>query len=65
MNVEELEREVSRLPSPELMKFSEWFNEFMADQWDKRIEEDISAGRWDAAAKRADEEFLAGRATPL
>ena len=64
-NVQELEMAVSQLSANELMQFSEWFEEFVADQWDKKIEADISAGRLGAAGKRADDEFLAGRATPL
>ena len=31
----------------------------MADQWDKKIEADILAGRLDTAGKRADEAFEA------
>ena len=60
-NVQELEMAVSQLTANELMQFSEWFEEFVADQWDKKIEADILAGRLDAAGKRADDEFLAGR----
>jgi len=47
------------------LQFSEWFKEFVADQWDKKIEADIMSGRLDAVGKRADDEFLAGRASPL
>ncbi len=64
-NIQELEMAVSQLSANELMQFSEWFEEFMSDQWDKKIVADILAGRLDAAGKRADDEFLAGRASPL
>ncbi|MEI6336152.1 MAG: hypothetical protein WCS87_16455 [Methylococcaceae bacterium] len=64
-NVQELEMAVSQLPANELLQFSEWFEEFLADQWDKKIEADIMSGRLDAAGKHADNEFLAGRASPL
>jgi hypothetical protein len=63
--IQELEMAVSQLSANELLQFSEWFEEFVADQWDKKIEADILAGRLDAAGKRADDEFLAGRASPL
>ncbi len=63
--VEELEIAVSRLPPDELGQFFNWFEEFMADQWDKKIEADIRAGRLDVAGARADEDFLMGRTTPL
>ena len=60
-NVQELEMAVSQLSANELMQFSEWFEEFVADQWDKKIEADILSGRLDTASKRAEGEFLAGR----
>jgi hypothetical protein len=65
MSVEDLESAVSHLSEAELARFREWFEEFAADQWDRQIEADIAAGRLDAAGKRADEDFEAGRCTPL
>ncbi|HSS52155.1 MAG TPA: hypothetical protein VLX28_24705 [Thermoanaerobaculia bacterium] len=65
MSVEELQSAVAQLPAGELDRFSRWLEEFLADQWDQRIESDIVAGRLDAAGRRADEEFEAGRCTPL
>ncbi len=65
MSVKELQSAVSVLPPDELDQFSRWFEEFLAEQWDRRIEADIVAGRLDAAGRRADEEFEAGRCTPL
>ncbi len=65
MSVEEIESVVSSLPAGELARFSKWFEEFMADAWDRQIEEDARAGRLDAAMKRADEHYDAGRCTPL
>jgi len=64
-NVQELEIAVSQLSANELRQFSEWFEEFIADQWDEKIEADILAGRLDAVGKSADGDFLAGRANPL
>jgi hypothetical protein len=65
MSVEELQSAILQLPAEELDRFSRWFEEFLADQWDRRIEEDIRAGRLEAAGRRADEDFDAGRSTPL
>ena len=65
IGAEELKATVSNLPQNELMEFSEWFEEFMANQWDKKIESDILSGRLDAMAKYADDEFIAGRTKPL
>jgi hypothetical protein len=65
MSVEELQSAVARLPAEELDRFSRWFEEFLADQWDRQIEADILSGRLDDAGRRAVEEFDAGRCAPL
>ena len=65
MSVEELQSAVSVLPREELDRFARWFEEFLADEWDRQIEADVLAGRLDEAGRRADEEFEAGRCTPL
>jgi hypothetical protein len=65
MSVEELQSVVLSLSAEELARFSEWFEKFLALQWDRRIEADILAGRLDAAGQRADDDFDAGRCTPL
>ena len=65
INTQELKMTVSKLPPDELLQFSEWFEEFMADQWDRKIEADILSGRLDAAGKNADTEFITGRTKPL
>ncbi|MFZ4625287.1 MAG: hypothetical protein ACOYNF_13760 [Rhodoferax sp.] len=65
MIAQELKNTVENLPPDELLEFSEWFEEFMADQWDKKIETDILAGRLDTVGKIADNEFITGRAKPL
>ncbi|MDD5262671.1 MAG: hypothetical protein PHD76_12570 [Methylacidiphilales bacterium] len=65
MSVAELEKAVSLLPPQELSLFSQWFEEFVADQWDKQFEADVASGRLDRLALKADEDFEAGRCTPL
>jgi len=65
MSVKELESVIRKLPEPELKEFARWFEEFLADEWDRRIEKDVAAGRLDAAGAQADADFEAGRCTPL
>ena len=65
MSIEELQSAVAQLAAEELDRFSRWFEEFLADQWDRQIEADILAGRLDAAGRRADDQAEAGRCTPL
>ena len=65
MSVEDLESAISQLSGEELARFSRWYEDFMADRWDRQIEADIKAGRLDVAGKLADEDFDAGRCTSL
>jgi hypothetical protein len=65
MSRQELEAAVSQLPQDELTAFARWFEEYLADVWDRRIEADIYAGHLDEAGRRANGEFEAGRCTPL
>ena len=65
MSVEELQTAIAQLPPHELDRFSQWFEEFLADQWDRRIEDDILAGRLDGPGRRADQDFESGRCTLL
>lgn len=65
MKVEEIESAVSGLSAEELARFSEWFEEFIAEQWDRQIEWDLLTGRLDATLKRTDEHYAAGNCTPL
>ena len=65
MSVQEIESEVTRLSPAELTAFAAWFEEFVAEAWDKRLETDIAAGKLDHLAKQADAQFEAGRCTPL
>ena len=61
----ELETAVAQLPADDLTLFARWFEEYMADAWDRRIEADILAGRLDEAGRRADADVEAGLCRPL
>lgn len=65
MSLQELEAAITRLPAEELTAFAQWFEEYLADAWDRRIEADIKAGRLDEAGRKADADFEAGRCKPL
>ena len=65
MSVQELENAVTRLSKEELTTFSQWFEEYLADEWDCQIEADTRAGRFAAAGQRARADYEAGRCTPL
>ncbi|HET6573391.1 MAG TPA: hypothetical protein VFG68_07305 [Fimbriiglobus sp.] len=65
MSLQDLEAAVAHLPPADLDAFARWFEEFLADAWDRRIEADVAAGRLDAAGRQADADFDAGRCSPL
>ena len=65
MSVLELEQAISQLPAEEPSQFAAWFEEFMADEWDKQIERDVAAGKFDKINAKVDEAFAAGRCKPL
>jgi hypothetical protein len=64
VSLQELETAVSQLGTEDLTAFARWFEEYLADAWDHRIEEDIKAGRLEESGRRADADFEAGRCRP-
>jgi hypothetical protein len=65
MTLKELEEKISHLPPDELARFREWFLNFDAEQFDKRIETDANDGRLDSLADVALRDHAAGKSTPL
>ncbi len=65
MSVLDLERTITKLPRQELDVFARWFEEFMADEWDRRIEGDIETGRLNKVGAKALQDLEAGKCTSL
>lgn len=65
MSIQDLEKAVTQLSREDLARFSQWFEQYVADAWDRQIQTDILAGRFDAAGKRAMADYEAGRCSPL
>jgi hypothetical protein len=65
MSVEELEKAIAKLPSEELARLRAWFDEFAANEWDKQIERDIEAGKFDKLAEEALADHKAGLSRKL
>jgi hypothetical protein len=53
MSVEELEKAVENLPPEQFASFREWFEAFLADEWDRQFEADVKAGKLDKLAEEA------------
>lgn len=51
--IQEIKDAIQRLSADELAALRAWFAEFDTDAWDRRIEEDVAAGRLDALAEEA------------
>lgn len=64
-SLKRLESEVASLPERELQQFSEWFAEFEAQRWDKRLEADTVSGKLDGLAAEALEQYVSGKCKPL
>lgn len=54
-----------QLLTDELIRPSEWFEGFLANQRDRQIEADIRAGQLEAAGRRTGGDFEACLCTPL
>jgi hypothetical protein len=65
MSIQELEDAISQLSYDEFTRLARWIDEYRAELWDRQIESDIRAGRLDEAGRRGDQDFDAGRCTPL
>ncbi|MGI8668918.1 MAG: hypothetical protein ACR2J3_03615 [Aridibacter sp.] len=56
---------IKKLPPNEFSEFSEWFTEFEAQVWDKKIENDLQNGKLQSFINKAEEDFLEGKCQPL
>jgi hypothetical protein len=63
--IEEIKSALRKLTREELAAFRRWFWEFDWEAWDKEIEEDVVAGRFDSLAKEAMRDLAEGRCTEL
>jgi len=65
MSVKDIESAIAQLPHSELAEFTAWFEEFLAREWDKQIEQDLQAGRLDALLHQVEQEHESGQSQPL
>jgi hypothetical protein len=64
-SVDEIRTAIERLPKRELTRFRRWFVQHDAEVWDRQIEGDVAAGRFDGLARAALREHRAKRTKPL
>ena len=65
VGITQIERAITQLPAEDLAELMSWIEDYHAQVWDKRIEEDLKTGRLDALLAEVDEEYEAGLTQPL
>ena len=63
--LEKLEVEVTKLPAHEVAKFRAWLEEYEATLWDRQIERDSAAGKFDDLIAEAKADRKSGKAREL
>ena len=63
--VEELESRIRSLPPESLAQLREWFYEFDEELWDRQIEADLKAGKFDKVIERAHADIAQGKVREL
>lgn len=65
MTVREIKSAIEQLAPSEVSKLSEWFAEFEAQIWDKKIERDLQNGKFGNLIKEVEKDFAEGNCQPL
>lgn len=65
MSIQEIEKEITKLPIKSLIELSAWLEEYQAKIWDEQIAKDAKEGNLDSILDEVDAEYEAGLAKPL
>ncbi len=65
MTVEDLENAIAKLPPEQFAKFRDWFEQFDAARFDRRIERDATDGKLDKLGDQAIDDFRKGHTSEL
>ena len=63
--LEKIEQDIASLGPSDVAKLAEWLAEYQANLWDRQIEADAKAGRFDRMAEQALAEHKAGKTRPV
>ena len=63
--VQEIEAAISNLPPQDFARLRDWLLERDAQLWDKQIEEDCAAGKFQPLVEEIEKDIAAGRVKPL
>lgn len=62
---EVIEVAITQLPPKDVAKLADWLADYQAELWDRQIEADVAAGRFDALLAEVEKEHAAGLSQPL
>ena len=60
MSVTEIKLAIEALSAQERCELTAWLQNFPADDWDRQMEADARAGRFDVLVREADEDYRRG-----
>jgi hypothetical protein len=63
--IENLQNQIRELSDDELAQLRQWFADYDAEKWDRKIEADAKAGKLDRLAEKALRDYAEGRTKPL
>jgi hypothetical protein len=63
--VQEIESAIQQLDDQSFGEFSGWFEDYLAEKWERRFAADAEAGKLDKLGEAADRAFERGQCRPL
>lgn len=63
--VQDIESAIANLDDHSLGQLSGWFEDYVAEKWEKRFAADVNAGKLDKLGEAADRAFEQGKCRPL
>jgi len=63
--VPDIEAAIEQLDDRSLVQLSGWFEDYLAEKWEKRFTADAEAGKLDQLGAAADAAFEQGKCRPL
>jgi len=63
--VQDIESAIENLDDHSLGQLSGWFEDYVAEKWERRFADDVNAGKLDKLGEAADRAFEQGKCRPL
>ncbi|HEX3889477.1 MAG TPA: hypothetical protein VHX90_01385 [Verrucomicrobiae bacterium] len=64
-SVQDIESAIERLDDSSLGQLSSWFEDYLAEKWERRFARDVNEGKFDRLGEAADRAFEQGKCRPL